>query len=141
MEIRKLLVANRGEIAVRIFRACADQGIATVAVVAPDDKDSLHARQAGEVVEIAGYLYSEEHIRAAKQTGADAIHPGYGFIAELLSAGPEATRGAKQLIRDRPDGEQAARLAAKLRTSPEGQEGLRAFLDKRPAAWRSESSS
>jgi len=62
-------------------------------------------------------------------------------IAGLLSAGPEATRAAKQLIRDRPDGEQAARLAAKLRTSPEGQEGLRAFLDKRPAAWRSESSS
>src|SRR3989440_4593130 len=82
MEIRKLLVANRGEIAVRIFRACADQGIATVAVVAPDDKDSLHAREAGEVVEIAGYLQSEEHIRAAKQTGADAIHPGYGFLAE-----------------------------------------------------------
>jgi len=82
VEIRKLLVANRGEIAVRIFRACADQGIATVAVVAPDDKDSLHARGAGEVVEIAGYLYSEEHIRAAKQAGADAIHPGYGFLAE-----------------------------------------------------------
>src|SRR6266566_2043547 len=60
-------------------------------------------------------------------------------IAELLSAGPEATRSAKQLIRDRPDGEQAARLAARLRTSPEGQEGLRAFLDKRPAAWRSAS--
>ncbi len=80
--LRKLLVANRGEIAVRIFRACADQGIATVAVVAPDDKDSLHARQAGEVVKIAGYLYSEEHIRAAKQADADAIHPGYGFLAE-----------------------------------------------------------
>jgi methylglutaconyl-CoA hydratase len=62
-------------------------------------------------------------------------------IAELLSAGPEATRAAKQLIRERPGGEEAARLAAKLRTSPEGQEGLRAFLDKRPAAWRSESSS
>jgi methylglutaconyl-CoA hydratase len=60
-------------------------------------------------------------------------------IAELLTAGPEATRAAKQLIRDRPGGEEAARLAAKLRTSPEGQEGLRAFLDKRPAAWRSES--
>jgi len=82
VEIRKLLVANRGEIAVRIFRACADQGIATVAVVAPDDRDSLHARRAGEVVEIASYLYSEEHIRAAKQAGADAIHPGYGFLAE-----------------------------------------------------------
>jgi len=60
---------------------------------------------------------------------------------ELLSAGPEATRAAKQLIRERPGGEEAARLAAKLRTSPEGQEGLRAFLDKRPAAWRSGSSS
>jgi len=82
MEIRKLLVANRGEIAVRIFRACDAEGIATVAVVAPDDKDSLHAREAGEVVEIASYLYSEEHIRAAKRTGADAIHPGYGFLAE-----------------------------------------------------------
>jgi acetyl/propionyl-CoA carboxylase alpha subunit len=82
MEIRKLLVANRGEIAARIFRACTAEGIATVAVVAPDDKGSLHAREADEVVEIASYLYSEEHIRAAKQTGADAIHPGYGFLAE-----------------------------------------------------------
>jgi len=82
MEIRKLLVANRGEIAVRIFRACAAEGIATVAVVAPDDKGSLHVREADEAVEIASYLYSEEHIRAAKQTGADAIHPGYGFLAE-----------------------------------------------------------
>jgi methylglutaconyl-CoA hydratase len=63
------------------------------------------------------------------------------IVGELLSAGPEATRAAKRLIRERPGGEEAARLAAKLRTSPEGQEGLRAFLDKRPAAWRSESSS
>ncbi len=82
MEIRKLLVANRGEIALRVFRACAAEGIGTIAVVAPDDRGSLHAREAGEVVEIAGYLHSEEHIRAAKQTGADAIHPGYGFLAE-----------------------------------------------------------
>ncbi len=59
-------------------------------------------------------------------------------ITELLSAGPEATRTAKQLIRDRPDGEQAARLAAKLRTSPEGQEGLHAFLEKRRATWTAE---
>jgi 3-methylcrotonyl-CoA carboxylase alpha subunit len=80
--IRKLLVANRGEIALRVFRACRELGIATVAVVAPDDKGSLHARSADETVEIAGYLFSEEHIRAAKQTGSDAIHPGYGFLAE-----------------------------------------------------------
>ena len=82
MGIRRLLVANRGEIAVRIFRACEAEGVATVAVVAPDDKGSMHAREAGETVEIASYLYSEGHIRAAKQTGADAIHPGYGFLAE-----------------------------------------------------------
>jgi len=63
------------------------------------------------------------------------------IVGELLTSGPAATRAAKGLIRDRPSGEEAARLAAKLRTSPEGQEGLRAFLDKRPAAWRSESSS
>ena len=80
--IRKLLVANRGEIALRVFRACRELGIATVAVVAPDDKGSLHARSADETVDIASYLFSEEHIRAAKKTGADAIHPGYGFLAE-----------------------------------------------------------
>jgi acetyl-CoA/propionyl-CoA carboxylase biotin carboxyl carrier protein len=82
MPVRKLLVANRGEIAVRIFRTCRELGIATVAVAAPDDGGSLHARSADETVEIGGYLQSEEHIRAAKQVGADAIHPGYGFLAE-----------------------------------------------------------
>jgi len=80
--IRKLLVANRGEIALRIFRTCRDLGIGTVAVVAPDDGGSLHARSADETAQVASYLFSEEHIRAAKQTGADAIHPGYGFLAE-----------------------------------------------------------
>jgi acetyl/propionyl-CoA carboxylase alpha subunit len=82
MSIRKLLVANRGEIAVRVFRTCRELGIATVAVVAPDDTGSLHARSADDVVDIAGYLHSEEHIRAARSVGADAIHPGYGFLAE-----------------------------------------------------------
>jgi acetyl/propionyl-CoA carboxylase alpha subunit len=80
--IRKLLVANRGEIALRVFRTCREQRIATVAVVAHDDAGSLHARSADEAVEIASYLHSEEHIRAAKSVGADAIHPGYGFLAE-----------------------------------------------------------
>jgi acetyl-CoA/propionyl-CoA/long-chain acyl-CoA carboxylase, biotin carboxylase, biotin carboxyl carrier protein len=82
MPIRKLLVANRGEIALRIFRTCHELGIATVAVAAPDDRGSLHARSADETAEIASYLHSEEHIRAALETGADAIHPGYGFLAE-----------------------------------------------------------
>ncbi len=82
MSIRKLLVANRGEIAVRVFRTCRELGIETVAVVAPDDVGSLHARSADRTVEIAGYLHSEEHIRAARVAEADAIHPGYGFLAE-----------------------------------------------------------
>jgi acetyl/propionyl-CoA carboxylase alpha subunit len=82
MPIRKLLVANRGEIAVRIFRTCRELGIDTVAVAAPDDRATLHARSADETVEIESYLLAEEHIRAAKQAGAHAIHPGYGFLAE-----------------------------------------------------------
>jgi acetyl/propionyl-CoA carboxylase alpha subunit len=80
--VRRLLVANRGEIAVRVFRTCRELGIETVAVAAPDDTGALHARSADQVVEIAGYLHSEEHIRAAAVAGADAIHPGYGFLAE-----------------------------------------------------------
>ena len=82
MAIRKLLVANRGEIAVRVFRTARELDISTVAVAAPDDLGSLHTRKADDVVEIASYLHSEEHIRAAKKAGADAIHPGYGFLAE-----------------------------------------------------------
>ena len=91
-DIRKLLVANRGEIAVRVFRTCRELGIATVAVAPSDDAGALHARSADETVEIASYLHSEEHIRVAKQTGADAIHPGYGFLAESpeFAAGTEA---------------------------------------------------
>ncbi len=80
--MHKLLVANRGEIAIRIFRTCRELGIATVAVVAPDDSGSLHARSADETVGIVSYLDPAEHVRAAQETGADAIHPGYGFLAE-----------------------------------------------------------
>src|SRR5579859_4987357 len=80
--MKKLLVANRGEIALRIFRACRDEGIATVGVVAPDDAGSLHARSADATVEIASYLDPAEHVRAALAAGADAVHPGYGFLSE-----------------------------------------------------------
>jgi acetyl/propionyl-CoA carboxylase alpha subunit len=80
--VQKVLVANRGEIALRVFRAVQELGLETVAVVAPDDGGSLHARSAGQTVEIASYLSAEEHIRAAAQSGADAVHPGYGFLAE-----------------------------------------------------------
>jgi acetyl/propionyl-CoA carboxylase alpha subunit len=80
--IQKLLVANRGEIALRVFRACREHGIATVAVAPEDDAGSLHARSGDETVRIASYLDASEHVRAAGEVGADAIHPGYGFLAE-----------------------------------------------------------
>jgi acetyl/propionyl-CoA carboxylase alpha subunit len=80
--MRRVLTANRGEIALRVFRACADEGLETVAVVAPDDRGSLHARSADRTVEIASYLDAAEHVRAAVESGADAVHPGYGFLAE-----------------------------------------------------------
>ncbi len=80
--MRRLLVANRGEIALRIFRACRSLGIETVAVVAPDDTGSLHARSADAVVAIASYLDAAEYVRAARESAADAVHPGYGFLAE-----------------------------------------------------------
>jgi acetyl/propionyl-CoA carboxylase alpha subunit len=80
--VEKVLVANRGEIALRVFRAARSLGLATVAVAAPDDLGSLHARSADELVEIGSYLDPAEHVRAAREVGADAVHPGYGFLAE-----------------------------------------------------------
>ena len=80
--MRRLLVANRGEIALRIFRACRAEGLDTVAVAAPDDLGSLHASSADALVEISSYLDPAEHVRAAREAGADAVHPGYGFLSE-----------------------------------------------------------
>ncbi|HEY2310081.1 MAG TPA: biotin carboxylase N-terminal domain-containing protein, partial [Gaiellaceae bacterium] len=80
--MQRLLVANRGEIALRIFRACRAAGVETVAVAAPDDLGSLHASSADALVEISSYLDAAEHVRAAQEAGADAVHPGYGFLSE-----------------------------------------------------------
>jgi acetyl/propionyl-CoA carboxylase alpha subunit len=80
--MRRLLVANRGEIAVRIFRACRAEGVETVAVATPEDRGSLHAESADALVEISSYLDPAEHVRAAREAGADAVHPGYGFLSE-----------------------------------------------------------
>lgn len=87
MSFRKLLIANRGEIAIRIARAAADAGLATVAIHPADDALSLHVRIADEAREIPGrgaraYLDIEGVIDAAKATGCDALHPGYGFLSE-----------------------------------------------------------
>ena len=88
MAIERLLIANRGEIAVRIIRAARELGIATVQVHSDADADSLAVRMADEAVEIGpgpairSYLNIEAVLEAARKTGADAIHPGYGFLAE-----------------------------------------------------------
>lgn len=89
--MKKVLVANRGEIAIRVFRACAELGISTVGIYAAEDEYSVHRFKADEAYligegkkPIEAYLDIEGIIQAAKEAGADAIHPGYGFLSENL---------------------------------------------------------
>ena len=95
--MQKVLIANRGEIAIRVARAAAEAGLTSVAVCAADDTDSLHARAADTMLVLEGsgpsaYLHVEAIIGAAHDSGADCIHPGYGFLSE----NPALARAARQ---------------------------------------------
>jgi len=91
MMFKKILIANRGEIAIRVLRACKELGIKTVAVYSDADKNALHVQHADEAIHIGdsspkeSYLNADKLIRAALDSNADAIHPGYGFLSENAS--------------------------------------------------------
>src|SRR5204863_347376 len=123
MKIKKLLVANRGEIAVRVVRACREMGIATVAVYSEADREARHVQMADEAYAIGAapatesYLVVERLVETARRAGADAVHPGYGFLSEnpafaeacaragLTFVGPPASAMRERM------GEAACRLA------------------------------
>jgi acetyl-CoA/propionyl-CoA carboxylase biotin carboxyl carrier protein len=86
--MKRVLIANRGEIAIRVIRACQDHGLESVAVYSDEDRNSLHASMADAAYSLKGltaaqtYLNTEKLIKVAKESGADAVHPGYGFLSE-----------------------------------------------------------
>jgi acetyl-CoA carboxylase biotin carboxylase subunit len=116
--ITKVLVANRGEIAIRIMRTASDMGMKTVAVFSEADKNSLFVKRADEAVCIGGFSASESYldqdkiIAAAKKTGADAIHPGYGFLAENASFAKRCEE--EQILFIGPTSEVIEKLGSKI---------------------------
>ncbi|MSV92634.1 MAG: acetyl-/propionyl-CoA carboxylase subunit alpha, partial [Actinobacteria bacterium] len=125
--MKSVLIANRGEIAVRIIRACKDHGLKSIAIYSSEDRNAIHSQMADASYSLGGttatqtYLNIEKIIEVAKTSGADAIHPGYGFLSEnanfaqaVLDAGLIWIGPSPEAIRLLGDKVSARKIAAKV---------------------------
>jgi acetyl/propionyl-CoA carboxylase alpha subunit len=148
---RKILIANRGEIACRVIRACREMRIKTVAVYSEADRNALHVRMADEAYLIGAppsnesYLRAEKIIEVARKSGAEAIHPGYGFLSENADFVREVTKANITFIGPSPEamealgGKISARkiaIEADVPIVPGTTEPLTSFEDARATAER-----